>query len=317
MTEVYRLDQIEDILNQIDVVSAIEEGFVSYSQGKAVIPPVGELLFDDPPGDAHIKYGYIKDDDYYVIKIASGFYQNIDLGISPSNGVMLLFSQKTGELISILLDEGHLTNIRTAAAGAVAAKHLAPAKIEKIGVFGAGIQGQLQVKYLQSVCTCKNIKVWGVNQKELERYQQTMESEGYHVETTESAAEIAETCNLIITATPSKTPLLTKDQIRKGTHITAMGADTPEKNELDPAIIQSADIVVADSIAQCTERGEIHQSFCRNLVQKDQILELGSVIASPSLGRSADDQITIADLTGVAVQDIQITKKVYEGLSSK
>jgi ornithine cyclodeaminase len=256
----------------------------------------------------------LKEDYYYVIKIASGFYQNIDLGMSPANGLMLLFSQKTGELISILLDEGYLTNIRTAIAGAIAAKYLAPKVIDKIGVFGAGIQGRLQVKYLQSVTDCKDVMVWGMNQKELILYQKEMEKDGYRVQITMTPEDIAASCNLIITATPSKTPLLHQDQIRKGTHITAMGADTPEKNELDPKITQKADIVVADSVDQCIERGEIHQSYRQNLLKKEDIFELGDVITTPSLRRSSEDQITIADLTGVAVQDIQITKEVYEGL---
>jgi len=315
MTKVYHLEQINEVLKKIDVISAIEEGFVFYSQDKTVIPPVGELIFDDPPGDTHIKYGYIKDDDYYVIKIASGFYQNIELDLPVSDGLMLLFSQKTGALVSILLDEGHLTNIRTAAAGAVVAKYLAPKKVNRIGVFGAGIQGQLQVQYLKSIVDCQDIVVWGVNQKELDNYQKVMEADGYRVKTTLDPAEVVTNCNLIITATPSKTPFFNLDQVKPGTHITAMGADTPGKNEIDPMIIKNADIVVADSISQCIERGELQNAFQRQLISKEQLVELGNVIIDPALRRQSETQITVADLTGVAVQDIQITKKVYFGLS--
>ena len=314
MAKIYRLDQINEALAKIDVIFAIEEGFVFYSQDKTVIPPVGEIIFENPPGETHIKYGYIKDDGYYVIKIASGFYQNIELDLPTSDGLMLLFSQKTGALISILLDEGHLTNIRTAAAGAVVAKYLAPKKVNRIGVFGAGIQGQLQVQYLKSIVDCQDIVVWGLNQEELDRYQNVMAADGYQVETTLQANDIVSTCNLIITATPSKTPFFNLDQVKPGTHITAMGADTPGKNEIDPMIIKSADIVVADSISQCTERGEISNAFQRQLISKEEVVELGSIIIDPSLRRQSEDQITVADLTGVAVQDIQITKKVYEGL---
>ena len=116
------LDQIEGILKAMqvtDIIDAIQEGFVAYSNGSVVVPPVGEMLFENPPGEAHIKYGYIVGDDAYVIKIASGFYENSALGLSPNAGLMLMFSQKTGRLETILLDEGCLTNARTAAAGAV------------------------------------------------------------------------------------------------------------------------------------------------------------------------------------------------------
>lgn len=314
MAKIYRLDQINKALATVDVISTIEEGFVFYSQDKTVIPPVGEILFENPPGETHIKYGYIKDDGYYVIKIATGFYQNIELGLPTSDGLMLLFSQKTGALISILLDEGHLTNIRTAAAGAVVAKYLAPKKVNRIGVFGAGVQGQLQVQYLKSIVDCQDIVVWGQNQEELDRYQNAMAADGYQVKTTMQANDVVSTCNFIITATPSKTPFFNLDQVKPGTHITAMGADTIGKNEIDPMIIKNADIVVADSISQCIERGEISNAYQRQLISEEEVVELGSIIIDPSLRRQTDEQITVADLTGVAVQDIQITKKVYEGL---
>jgi ornithine cyclodeaminase len=312
--QIFNLEQIQHILKDIDIIQAIEDGFVLYSQGDVVVPPVGELTFEDPPGDTHIKYGYIKNDAYYVIKIASGFYENFKLNIPNGTGLMLLFKQETGELAAILLDEGYLTDVRTAAAGAVVAKYLAPKDVYRIGIFGAGVQGRLQVQYLKTIIDCDDVFVWGVNQDELDEYQKDMEEHGYHVETTLNPADIAEKCNLIITATPAKSPLLQVDQIREGTHITAMGSDTPEKQELDTKILEKSDIVVADSIAQCLVRGEIHQAMKAGFIKKDSLVELGDVISDPNLHRKSDQQITVADLTGVAVQDIQISKAVYEKL---
>ena len=120
------LEQIKGVLPAIDVAKYVEEGFVAYSSGRVVVPPVGELIFDEPPGDTHIKYGYIRGDDYFVVKIASGFYENHRLKLPSGSGLMLLFSQKTGQPLSILLDEGFLTDVRTAVAGQIAAKYLAP-----------------------------------------------------------------------------------------------------------------------------------------------------------------------------------------------
>ena len=314
MSKIYNLAQIKDVLKSLQPIQEIEEGFVAYSEGKAVIPPVGEMLFEKPPGDVHIKYGYLLDDDYYVIKIAAGFFESPQSSRYTSDGLILLFKKGTAELVCALLDECYLTNVRTAAAGAVSAKYLAPKNIECIGVLGAGTQGRMQVEYLAPVIDCKEVMVWGMNQNELDDYKKDMEPLGYRVKTTLSTEDIAAHCNLIVTATPSKSPLLSADKVRKGTHITAMGSDTPEKNELDPKILQEADIVVADSISQCLLRGEIHQALKAGVLEKERIVELGNVIVNPDLQRTSEEQTTIADLTGVAVQDIQIAKAVYHAL---
>lgn len=314
MSRFFNLTQIKGALNNIHPIKEIEEGFIAYSKGKTEIPPVGEMIFKEPPGDVHIKYGYIVDDDYYVIKIASGFFESPQSSRYTSDGLLLLFKKGTGELACALLDECYLTNVRTAAAGAVSAKYLAPKNIECIGVIGAGAQGRMQVEYLAPVTDCKEVMVWGINQNELDAYKKDMEPLGYNVQTTLSTENIASHCNLIVTATPSKSPLLSADQIRQGTHITAMGSDTPEKIELDPRILQKADIVVADSISQCLLRGEIHQALKAGVLEKERIVELGHVIVNPDLQRTSEEQITIADLTGVAVQDIQIAKAVYHAL---
>lgn len=313
MQQIYPLNQILGVLENMDVrdiVDSIEEGFVAYSQGKVTVPPVGELLFKDPPGDVHIKYGCIVGDDYYVIKIASGFYENPRLDLPSFSGMMLMFSQKTGRLDSILLDEGHLTNIRTAAAGAVVARYMAPRNVSRIGIFGTGCQGRMQLEYLRSIIDCKDVIAWDISRENLMAYKETLAAQGYNIETTMEAGEVAESCNLIVTATPSQAPLLQADQIRPGTHITAMGSDTPEKQELDPEILAKADRVVADSIDQSRSRGEIFQARKTGVIDDNRILELGKVIKNKELQRTSDEQITVADLTGVAVQDIQICKIV-------
>jgi ornithine cyclodeaminase len=317
MPEIFNRTEIEDALQKVDVTKAIEEGFVAYSQGKVVVPPVGELVFEDPPGDVHIKYGYIKDDDFFVIKVASGFYNNVTLGLPAADGLMLVFSQKTAQLECVLLDECYLTNVRTAAAGAVVAKYLAPSRVKRIGVFGAGVQGRMQVEALLPIVECRDVVVWGTGEEELDAYREVMEGRGLAVETTLIGDEIAATCNLIVTATPSRTPLLRAEQIRQGTHITAMGSDTREKNELDPGILAKADLLVADSIEQSRVRGEIYHALEAGVVRDGDVVELGDVIVDPAHRRNDDSQITVADLTGVAVQDIQISKAVYEILTSK
>lgn len=314
MTKIYTLEQIKNVVETMDFSTKIEQGFIAYSNGQVIVPPVGELIFEDPPGDTHIKYGYIKGDEYYVIKIASGFYQNVKINLPSSSGLMLVFSQKTGVLETILLDEGFLTNIRTAVAGEIVAKYMAPKKISTIGVFGTGTMARMQVKALQTVTNCKRLIVWGRSEPSLEAYKNDMEADGFEVHTTMESVDVTEASNLILMTTPSSMPLIDVSQIKKGTHITAMGSDTAEKQELDTKILLMADIVVADSLNQCQERGEVFKALLANDLNLDKVIELGHAIKSGNRIRTSEDQVTVADLTGVAVQDVQIAKVVSAAL---
>ena len=314
MTKIYTLEQIKNVVETMDFSTKIEQGFIAYSNGQVIVPPVGELIFEDPPGDTHIKYGYIKGDEYYVIKIASGFYQNAKINLPSSSGLMLVFSQKTGVLETILLDEGFLTNIRTAVAGEIVAKYMAPKKISTIGVFGTGTMARMQVKALQTVTNCKRLIVWGRSEPSLEAYKNDMEADGFEVHTTMESVDVTEASNLILMTTPSSVPLIDVSQIKKGTHITAMGSDTAEKQELDTKILLMADIVVADSLNQCQERGEVYKALLASDLKLDKVIELGHAIKSGNRIRTSEDQVTVADLTGVAVQDVQIAKVVSAAL---
>lgn len=300
--------QILNLLPKLDLLEAIEKGFMQYSNGHVVVPPIGELLMDK--GEVHIKYGYVKEEPYYVIKIASGFYQNPDFGLSSSNGLMLLFSQQTGALVCSLLDEGYLTDVRTAVAGAICAKYLAPKQVTAIGIVGTGIQARLQPLYLKTVTDCRLIRVWGRNKLKLAQYQNDMQAHGFKVIISSTIAELATQANLIVTTTPASIPILSAEDIKPGTHITAIGSDTPVKQELAVDLLAKADLVVADSIRQCQQRGEVYHAFKSAELCKDDIVELGRVIEN-NRGRADDQQITIADLTGVAIQDIKIAEAVY------
>lgn len=310
MVPVIALEKIKSLLKNVDVVAAMTEGFRQYSNGNTVVPPVGELLFENPPGDVHIKYGYIKNDDFYVIKIASGFYRNKDLGLPSSQGMMLLFNQKTGQTAAILLDEGYLTDVRTAAAGAVAAKYFAPRNIEAVGIIGTGIQAKMQLQYLQKTNPCKKVWVWGRTAANAVKFKDALGVD-FDIHIADSPSVVAQNCNMIVTTTPSEVPLLKADDIRPGTHITALGSDTSNKQELDGGILQKAAIVIADSLPQSKSRGEIYQAVSKGLISQNEIIELGTAIQSSDLQRLNDKQITVVDLTGVAVQDIMIASAVY------
>lgn len=309
-------DEIKTIVRGLDLLPLIKKGFVAYSEGRSVVPPVGELSFNDPPGDVHIKYGYITGDEYYVIKIASGFWNNEQLGIPNGQGMMLLFKQQTGQCEAILLDDAYLTDVRTAVAGAICAE-LFTNEVNCIGVLGTGLQARMQVQYLKNITSCHKVLVWGRNRKKMEIYQKDMARLGFQVDLSSAPKEVAKECNLIITTTASTVPLLSSINIQPGTHITAMGSDTLTKQELEVDILSMADLVVADSIAQCKERGEIFHGLTSGSITKDEIVELGSILNGSQAGRSSPDQITVADLTGVAVQDIQIAAAVHKAYKEK
>lgn len=313
MTKIIGLEEIRRVLPSIDLVAEIEAGFVAYSRGQSVVPPVGELVMKDPPGEVHIKYGYIAGDEYYVIKIASGFPGNPALGLKSGNGMMLLFSQQTGVPVALLEDEAWLTDVRTAVAGTIAAKVLAPARVERIGIVGTGLQARLQLEHLEPVTGCRDVLVWGRSADRLDRYAADMAERGFDVRTTTSAEDVTASCNLIVTTTMATEPILT-GTLRPGTHVTAVGSDTPEKQELAAALLAAADLVVVDSVPQSIERGEVHHALKAGAITESALVELGSIVAGDCPGRTSDDQVTIADLTGVAVQDIGISKAVYEAL---
>lgn len=320
--EILRLDQLKKLIDIGQLITDLEEGYVLYSEGRVEVPPVGFLNFRDPPGDVHIKYGYIKGDSVYVVKIASGFYNNPELGISASDGLLLVFSQQTGKLESILLDECYLTDVRTAVGGAVAAKYLAPSKISALGIVGTGVQARMQLEMLQHVVDCNRCIIWGRNAHKIEDMVQDIRqtpdfwSGKLRVEATTDMDYLTGSCNLIVTTTPARAPLIMADQVRPGTHITAMGSDDQGKQELDAGLLERADLLVADSRAQCIQYGEMSHAIKSGLISEEEIVELGNVISDVSLGRKNDDQVTIADQTGVAVQDIQIAKMVNHLLKS-
>ncbi len=320
MTTVLELDQIKRLIDIGQLIQEIEAGFVLYSEGRVNVPPVGFLHFDDPPGDVHIKYGFVSGDDYYVLKMASGFYDNPGLGLPVSDGLLLVFSQKTGELELILLDKCWLTDMRTAAAGAVAAKHLAAKNIRRIGIVGTGVQARMQLEMLGEVVDCKSCFIWGRDPTKVERMIEDLRARdriqrwGLDIRAAETLDDLVLQCDLIVTTTSARSPLIRADLVKKGTHITAMGSDDHGKQELEAELLAKADLVVADSISQCVDHGECFAAVQGKQLGEDRILELGQVIKNPALGRTSAEEITIVDLTGVAIQDIQIAKMVHRAL---
>ena len=307
-------NEIESALTIEEAIEAVEDGFKALNSGKAVIPFPVALQVPDHSGDVHIKPGYIKGYETYTIKIASGFYDNPKAGLPASHGMLLLFDSSTGYPLCFLVDRCYLTDLRTAAAGAVAARALAKKDVSKVAVIGTGTQARMQVTALSKVRAFDELMVWGRDPKKVEKYVADMgDVLGAEVKRASTTEEAVTGSDIIVTATMATSPVVKAAWVGKGTHITAMGSDSPEKQELESALLSKADKVVVDSLRQCASLGELHHAIeAGAMIEDDVHAELGEVLLGVKPGRESDDDITIADLTGTAVQDVVTSQIVYE-----
>ncbi|MFK3926131.1 ornithine cyclodeaminase family protein [Serratia liquefaciens] len=292
----------------------LKEGFIAYSKRQVQQPPVQHFLFEQAAGDCCIKSAWLEGDEQFVLKVSSGFYRNPAQGLASNQGLMMAFSAQTGEPQALLLDEGWLTALRTALAGRIVAELCAPTEIPAIGIVGCGMQALLQLQQLKPLTACREVWVWGRSESALQAYRRSAEAEGFRVHITQDAAELAAHCQLIITTTPSREPILRATDIRPGTHITAVGADSHGKQELESGLVARADVLLTDSVSQCTEYGEIATAYRQGLLASIPIVELGTALAQGKKVRSDPEQITLADLTGLAIQDVQIVKGILARL---
>ena len=306
----------KDIITHVklneDLIPIIEDAFKSLSKGKTVMPPIMRIDIEKYHGESDIKAAYVEGLDSFAIKIASGFFDNPKLGLPSSNGLMVLLDSETGVIKSVLLDEGYLTDTRTAIAGAIAAKYLSNQDASNLGIIGAGIQARLQLKAILLVRKINKINLWARDKVKVDEFIDSLKDLKIDINISESCKELASSSDIILTTTPSKKPLLEFDWIKKGTHITAMGSDAEQKNELHPAMIKLCDKYIPDNQPQTTILGELHHAIKENIISTDHKFDdLGSIIIDPSLGRKNKEDITICDLTGTGVQDTAIARYTY------
>jgi ornithine cyclodeaminase len=255
-----------------------------------------------------VKTAYVPGLDGFAIKISPGFFDNPKLGLPSVNGMMVLLSARTGLVEALLLDNGYLTDIRTAAAGAVAAKHLAREDAQVAAIFGAGVQARLQLEALMLVRDISEARIWARDTEKARAAAVELTAQlGIAVRAETDAANAAAGADIIVTTTPASEPILQAGFITAGQHVTAMGSDAEHKNEIAPAILKLADLYVADSVAQTRRLGELHHAIEAGLFSAgEEHAELGQIVAGRRPGRRSAGQITVADLTGTGVQDTAI-----------
>jgi ectoine utilization protein EutC len=291
----------------LKAVDTIEAAFAALASGKVVMPPILSMAIPDANGEVDVKTAYIPGFDGFAIKVSPGFFDNPRLGLPSLNGLMILFSAHTGLVEALLLDNGYLTDIRTAAAGAVAARHLAPETVETAAVFGTGVQARLQMKAAHLVRPFRKLIVWGRDRGRTEACAVDLERDlGIEVRAEPDGERAVAESQLVVTTTPAREPILKAEWLHPGLHITAMGSDQEEKNELDPEILTRADLYVADRVSQCEKLGELRSAIAAGHWSGGTPPELGEIVTGRAAGRTSTDDITVADLTGTGAQDTAI-----------
>jgi ornithine cyclodeaminase len=291
-----------------DAVACVEDCFRALATAEVVMPPILRLDIRENNGEVDVKTAYVPGLDSFAIKISPGFFDNPKLGLASVNGLMVLFSARTGLVEAVLLDNGYLTDVRTAAAGAVAAKWLSRADARRVGVVGAGVQARLQAQALALVRDVVEVAVWARDPAKAARCAEDVAGAlGVPARASESIESLVRDSDIVVTTTPSTAPLVRAEWLHPGLHVTAMGSDAEHKNELAPAVLVDADLYVCDRQSQCAVLGELHHAIEAGLVPADAAYpELGQVIAGRAPGRTEEAQVTVCDLTGTGVQDTAI-----------
>jgi ornithine cyclodeaminase/alanine dehydrogenase-like protein (mu-crystallin family) len=288
-------------------IAAVERAFIWSAQGRVQSPPVMHIGITEHNGDVDIKSAYIKGETHFAVKIAAGFYDNSRHALPTGSGLVVLIDSRTGRPAMVFIDNGYLTDVRTAAAGAVAVKHLARSVDTRIGIIGCGAQARYQLRAIAALGKLTAVYVAARSNEKAQQYAREMSAELALPITVVSTAMLAEASDLIVTTTPATTPILHGDQLHAGQTIIAMGSDAPNKRELDGRVFERAALVVCDKRSQCESIGEVHHGLQLAADRATpRIVELGEVATGAVPGRTADDEIIVCDLTGMGAQDSAI-----------
>ncbi len=289
------------------VVEAIERAFAALAGGGVVMPPILSMELPEVHGEVDVKTAYIPGFDGFAVKISTGFFGNARLGLPSLGGLMVFFSATTGQMGAALLDNGYLTDIRTAAAGAVAAKWLAPERVETMGVIGTGLQARLQAEAARLVRPLARVLVWGRDPAKAEACAADIAARlGVEARAEADPARLVADSQLVVTTTPAREPVLLAEWLHPGLHVTAMGSDAAGKNEIDPKALAAADLYVCDRVSQCEALGELRSALVAGTWSGTTPPELGQIVAGAAPGRPGPDAVTICDLTGTGAQDTAI-----------
>ena len=312
MPEVLALaeDEIRSLVGPREALECMRTGFAALARGEVTLPAIMDLEFPAHRGEAHLKGAHVHGAPYWAVKAATGFWGNLERGLPLTNGLFLVFSAETGILAAILFDNGYLTELRTGAAGALAADLLAPREVEQAAIVGAGGQARYQLEALLGVRRPRRVVV--ASRSGADVYAQEMRRRhGIEVTVAPDVETAVRGSQLVVTTTPSREPVVRAAWIEPGTHVTAMGSDMAEKQELETALLARADVVAADHPAVAAASGEVHHALEDGSISLEQVVPLGALLDGAT-GRTDDAQVTVADLCGIGVQDAAVAAAVME-----
>lgn len=309
--------ELRELIQEEQALEAVELAFRALSEGRVVQPPPMAFDFPKVEGEVHVKGAAIEGSSIFALKVASGFYRNPDKDLPVGSGLVLVFDAATGFPLALLQDNAYLTEMRTAAAGALAARLLAEERVEKMAVLGSGAQARYQLRAIARVRKLEKVFAWSRTPANVERYCREMEDElGIPFAPCERPEDALEEASLVLTVTTARTPIVAAAAVSPHATILAVGSDGPDKQEIDAEILSRAGKVIADRLSQCVRLGEIHHAVEAKLMTEDDVYaELGDVVTGKKPGREGDELI-VCDLTGVGVQDAAMAELAYSKLES-
>jgi ornithine cyclodeaminase len=317
-------DELRQTINLAEAMQAVESAFIAAAEGRFDIPGSFRLTLAEVGGEVHVKGAYLQDAPYYAVRIGNNFRHNPQINLPAQSGLIAVFDAATGFPAAILLDNGYLSIVRAGVVGGLAAKYLAHPTPEKVAIIGTGRQAFIQAKALMVVSRVKEMHVWGLTPLEVDSFaRRLVEDHDVIPVIAPTIEEAVRGADLIITATPSREPLLQAEWLKAGAHITAAGSSSPEQQELHPNVLRRAEVIIADNLEYCATRGEIHHALAAQSITRADIQgELGHLLAGHIPGRTSPGQITLADLTGLDWQDaviatLALDKALFLGLGQR
>jgi alanine dehydrogenase len=306
-------EEVEGLISMREAIGAVEKAFRAKGLGKVQMPPKSYVYFENYDGDFRVMPAYLEEMGAAGVKIVNAHPRNPkEHGLPTVMAIIVLIDPKTGVPLAIM-DGTWITNLRTGAGGAVAAKYLARKDSKTVAMIGAGVQARTQLLALNEVLDIEEIRVNDLSREKAEQYAREMGRDlGLDAKVTGETRDAVEGADVVVTTTPSRKPILMNDHVSEGMHINAIGADAPGKQELDPAILLRAKIVV-DDMEQAIHGGEVNVPISKGVITRGNIYaDLGEIVTGGKPGRTSPEEITIFDSTGLAVQDIATDWVVYK-----
>ena len=308
------LEQFRDRISMAAAVAAVERGFRALALGQATLPDPMVIELGQPTAEVHVKGAHLSGGRFIVLKVATGFPANRERGLPSADGMFLLLDAQTGAPALLLEEHGYLTDLRTAAAIALTLRYLAPHDAREALLVGAGGLARLTARSIIAERPIERLTIWNRTAQRAEALAQQLEGV-VHIRVAQALEPEVRAHRLIVSVTSSTAPLIRAGWVAKGTHITSAGTGSPEKIELEPAVLLKADKLIADRVVQTEHYGNLHHAIAAGVMTRAQVSgELGDLAAGRLPGRERPDEITVADLTGVGVQDAAIAEPVVEVL---